>query len=166
MRFSLSITAKTGKAHAAFLRRQLRRAHAILRPALIEMSLALVDDATMSDLHERFMNIAGPTDVLTFPLDEDALGQVISGEVIVCVPEAKRRSREHGVELREELLLYALHGMLHLCGFDDRRTLDFKKMHQKEDEILEAIGVGAVFHRGRQAKSGTARRSLTVRKRK
>src|SRR5690349_18711728 len=70
-KLQLTITATTGKALVPFLRKHLRAAHAILKPSLSELSLALVGDATMSDLHQRFMNIAGPTDVLTFPLDDD-----------------------------------------------------------------------------------------------
>jgi len=147
MKLALSINAKLGKTHVAYLRTHLRRAHALLKPALVEMSLALVGDRAMSDLHLKFMNIAGPTDVLTFPLDDDIRGRTISGEVIVCVPEAKRRSKETDVALRDELLLYALHGMLHLCRFDDRTAADFRKMHRKEDQILKTLGVGAVFHR-------------------
>jgi len=64
-----------------FLRRNLAAAHALLRPSLSEMSVALVGDARMSALHEQFMSIAGPTDVLTFPLEANARGQVTEGEV-------------------------------------------------------------------------------------
>jgi probable rRNA maturation factor len=99
----------------------------------------------MAELHQQFMGHSGPTDVLTFPLDEDARGRVTSGEVVVCVPEARRRAEQHGVPVRKELLLYALHGMLHLCGFDDRTDSNFAAMHRTEDEILTAIGVGPVF---------------------
>jgi probable rRNA maturation factor len=174
-----------GAAHASFLRRHLRKAHAILNPPLNELSVAMVNDRTMSDLHLRFMNIAGPTDVLTFPLELDtvtpgtildnrgrkprsaaresrepglvpptiqiqeiAIGShplALTGEVVICVPEARRRSREHGTTLQQELLLYALHGMLHLCGFDDRTDRDFKRMHRTEDQILARLGVGPVF---------------------
>ena len=147
MKLSLAINAISGRAHASFLRRHLRCAHAILKPELVEMSLALVGDTLMSDLHQQFMGIAGPTDVLTFPLEVDSRGRVSSGEVVVCVPEARRRARESGATLREELLLYALHGMLHLCGFDDRNAADFEKMHRKEDQILKLLGFGAVFYR-------------------
>lgn len=146
-RLSLSITAQLGKSHVAYLRTHLLRAHAILKPKLEEMSLALVGDKVMADLHMQFMNIPGPTDVLTFPLEQDSRGRASSGEVVVCVPEATRRAKETSVTLKEELLLYALHGMLHLCGFDDRTAADFRKMHRKEDQILKAIGIGAVFHR-------------------
>jgi probable rRNA maturation factor len=98
-------------------------------------------------LHEEFMGVAGPTDVLTFELDHDARGRVVAGEVVVCVPYARREARRRGVAVEKELLLYALHGMLHLCGFDDRTDRDFAIMHRREDEILKKLGVGAVFAR-------------------
>jgi probable rRNA maturation factor len=144
-KLALEITARSGKAHASYVRLHLRRAHAILKPALRELSLALVGDARMAQLHEQFMGIAGPTDVLTFPLDADARGRITSGEVVVCVPEATRRAKERGIPLERELLLYALHGLLHLCGYDDRTARDFRRMHRTEDMILTQLGVGPVF---------------------
>ena len=147
MPLDLAFTATTGRPYVPYLRRHVRAAHALLDPPLVELSLALVGDRRMADLHQRFMSIPGPTDVLTFPLDEDAQGRVTAGEVVVCVPEAARRCRGHGVELRQELLLYAVHGLLHLCGFDDRTPRDFRRMHRTEDDILAQIGVGPVFAR-------------------
>jgi probable rRNA maturation factor len=141
----IAAAAPTGKAYVPYLRKHLPRAHAFLKTPLREMSVALVGDKRMADLHERFMNIPGPTDVLTFELDHDARGRVTAGEVVVCVPYALGHARKSGVPARDELLLYALHGMLHLCGFDDRTTRDFAKMHRREDEILKRLGVGAVF---------------------
>ena len=142
---SIEITGRTGLAHAAYLKRNLIRAHAILRPALGEFSLALVGDRRMAELHEEFMDIPGSTDVLTFELDHDARGRVTAGEVVVCVPYALREARRRKVPAKNELLLYALHGMLHLCGYDDRTDRDFATMHRREDEILKQLGVGAVF---------------------
>jgi rRNA maturation RNase YbeY len=144
-RFSLSISADAGRAYVPFVRRHLRAAHRLLRPALHELSVALVGDTQMSSLHERFMDIPGPTDVLTFPLDVDARGRPVAGEVVVCVPEARRRAKEHNVPVERELLLYALHGLLHLCGYDDRTGDDFRAMHRAEDQILTRLGVGPVF---------------------
>jgi probable rRNA maturation factor len=129
----------------AYLRRHLKIAHQMLSPPLAELSVALVGDSDMAKLHQQFMGIAGPTDVLTFELDHDAKGRVTVGEVIVCVPEAARQSKRRGTELKNELLLYALHGMLHLCGFDDRTARGFDRMHRAEDDILTRIGVGPVF---------------------
>lgn len=141
----LSISAETGGEHAAFCRRNLKAAHAFLKPALRELSLVLVKDAAMAALHERYLGIGAPTDVLSFELDHDRRGQVSAGEVVVCVDEARRQSRKRNVELRLELLLYALHGMLHLCGFDDRTDRGFRTMHRLEDDILIRLGFGPVF---------------------
>jgi probable rRNA maturation factor len=146
-KLKLHINASTGKQFVPYLRRNLHRGHAILTPVLGEMSLALVGDARMSKLHEQFMGIPGPTDVLTFPLDADSRGRVISGEVVVCVPEALRRAKDHKDRPERELLLYAIHGMLHLCGYDDRTAADFRRMHRTEDQILTQLGIGPVFHR-------------------
>jgi len=77
----------------------------------------------------------------------DTKGRVLAGEVVVCVPEARRRAAREGTDVRRELLLYALHGMLHLCGFDDRTERGFARMHRTEDMILTQLGVGPVFHR-------------------
>ncbi|MDB5323960.1 MAG: putative rRNA maturation factor [Phycisphaerales bacterium] len=143
----LEVHARTGRAYVAYVRKHLVAAHAMLRAPLAEMSLALVGDRRMADLHERFMGIAGPTDVLTFELDHDARGRVVAGEVVVCVPYAVRAARRSGVAVRKEVLLYALHGMLHLCGFDDRTDRDFALMHEREDDILTRLGVGKVFAR-------------------
>jgi len=157
----LSVAADLGRAFVPYLRRQLRRVHATLNPPLREFSLVLVNDKRMSELHERFMGIAGPTDVLTFPLDLDSRRRPISGEVVVCVPEARRRAREHDVAVKDELLLYALHGMLHLCGFDDRTDRGFARMHRAEDMILTQLGVGPVFHHRSSASAKTRGRATS-----
>jgi probable rRNA maturation factor len=70
---------------------------------------------------------------------------VTSGEVVLCVDEAARQAAEQGHTVAEELLLYAVHGLLHLCGYDDRTPADFAVMHAREDEILTHIGVGRLF---------------------
>ena len=99
----------------------------------------------MSDLHVQFMDVAGPTDVLTFPIDESDGGDVLTGEVYVCVPEALRRAREGSIEPRLEVLLYALHGLLHLLGYDDTTDRAYRVMHRTEDVILSELGFGPVF---------------------
>jgi probable rRNA maturation factor len=117
----------------------------MVRTPLRELSIALVGEARMSRLHQQFMNIAGPTDVLTFPLELDNRNRCICGEVIICVPVALREARKRGIPPAKEVLLYALHGMLHLSGFDDRTADAFRTMHRKEDQILTALGLGPVF---------------------
>lgn len=153
----LTVASAVGKRYVPFLRSQLRAAHRLLRTRLSDLSLALVGDKRMAELHERFMNLPGPTDVLTFPLDEDEAGNVVAGEVVVCVPEARRRAKDLGVAVERELLLYALHGMLHLCGYDDRTSRAFRTMHETEDRILTQLGVGPVFNAGRTPRADDAK---------
>lgn len=163
-KLTLHVHAQLGRAHLPFLRRNLRRAYALIAPPLRELSLALVNDARMARLHQQFMNIPGPTDVLTFELDHDSRGNVTCGEVVICVPEARRQAKQRGIELRMELLLYGLHGMLHLCGFDDRTGRGFRTMHRREDDILTALGFGPVFA-AQPAHTDPARRTGTGRRR-
>ena len=144
--FDLTITARAGRAHVAFLNKTLRRAHRLLQSSLRELSLALVNDRQMSQLHERFMNDPSPTDVLTFPLDENGRGEATSGEIVINVSQALRQSRRRGIPVQNELLLYAIHGMLHLKGMDDRTDSEYRRMHGLEDRILVKLGVGAVFN--------------------
>lgn len=141
----LSFAVSTGRAYAPYVKKRLLEAIAHVRGAPGEISVALVGDARMSALHEQFMGIPGPTDVLTFELEHDDRGRVTAGEIVVCVPEAVRRARQLGHEVRVELLLYALHGVLHLAGYDDRNDADYRRMHRAEDRILSRIGIGPVF---------------------
>jgi len=154
----LTVHAEVGARYVDDLRRSLRRTIRMVGTQLRELSVALVNDRRMSDLHQRFMNLPGPTDVLTFPLDLDRRGRPIVGEVVVCVPEARRRARERGTTTAQELLLYALHGMLHLCGFDDRTPRDYQAMHRKEDEILTKLGIGPVFAANREVRAPGGKR--------
>ena len=99
----------------------------------------------MRQLHQQFMNLNTTTDVLTFPLEFDKTLNVTAGEIYVCVPEATRQARARTIPVAYEVLLYAIHGMLHLCGFDDRTKTEFRKMHIMEDQILTTLGFGKVF---------------------
>src|SRR6185437_1058966 len=111
------------------------RASHFLRAPLHELAVIFIGDKRMSELHDQFMGLPSPTDVLTFPMDEDARGRPLTGEVYVCIPEARRQARRRGTRVAHEVLLYALHGMLHLSGFDDRTDADYGKMHRMEDQI-------------------------------
>jgi probable rRNA maturation factor len=143
--FELHLSAASGREHLPFLRRKLRQAHGLLNPPLRDLSVALVGERTMSRLHEQYMGIAGPTDVLSFELEHDPRGRVTAGEVVVCVPQAVRQSRRRGHPVRSEVLLYALHGLLHLAGHDDRTRKGYEKMHAAEDRLLMRLGVGQTF---------------------
>ena len=91
------------------------------------------------------MNDQCPTDVLSFALDHDLRGEVTSGEIVINVAQALRQARRRGIAVQNELLLYGLHGMLHLKGMDDRTDSQYRAIHRLEDRILTELGVGAVF---------------------
>src|SRR5262249_22206221 len=136
-RLRVNIRAEVGREYAAYLQRMLPRAAMAARSRLRELSVALVGEREMVRLHRKFMGIAGPTDVLSFDLDGDGR----EGELIICVPVARRQARVHGTKAAHEALLYALHGMLHLSGMDDRTARESKAMHRVEDAILRRLGV-------------------------
>ncbi len=105
----------------------------------------------MAALHKRFLGVSGPTDVLSFDLGSDLESRYIEGEVVVCTDVAKRRTLRAGHALqaaRGELALYVVHGILHLAGYDDHDPADFQRMHKREDEILNELGLGPVFLQG------------------
>ncbi len=118
-----------------------------------QVAVVIVDVPEMARLHEVYSGVPGTTDVLTFDLSEDADDdRKLEGEIYLCLDEAIRQAqqRSHAVEL--ELLLYATHGLLHLMGYDDLDEESHHIMHAREDEILRAIGVGAVYARGDAAR--------------
>lgn len=112
----------------------------------LQLSIAIVDDDQMSELHEQYMDITGTTDVLTFDLSDDPTDPSnIEGELVLCIDEAARQATSRGHQTRDELLLYGLHGLLHLMGYDDHDDDDYKKMHQREDQLLTQAGFSALF---------------------
>jgi probable rRNA maturation factor len=145
--FHLTILANTGKPYVPYLRRMLRLTRALLTESRVqEFTLLIVGDKRMGELHDQFMGDPSPTDVLTFEQEHDPNRRCTAGDVVVNLNEARRRAKDHGVAVRDELLLYALHGMLHLSGHDDTTKPAFAKMHAREDQILSQLGIGPIFH--------------------
>lgn len=104
----------------------------------------VVDDARMTHLHERHSGIAETTDVLTFDLRDHA-SKPIEADIVACADVAARSAAECKHSIEQELLLYFVHGLLHCAGYNDHAEADWRRMHAREDEILQAIGVGATF---------------------
>lgn len=133
---------------AGWLEGQLRRAAAICGVRAGSLAVTLIDDAQMSRLHAEHCGDPSTTDVLTFDLSERGLGpHAVDGDLVVCRDEAVRQAavRSRGHDARTEILLYAVHGMLHLLGEDDQTPEAYEQMHRREDEIFAALGLGAVF---------------------
>jgi probable rRNA maturation factor len=108
------------------------------------ISVIVVDDRRMTELHDRYMGLAETTDVLTFPASSSG-GAAIDVDIAVCADEAARQAGRRGHGVDRELLLYALHGVLHCAGFDDDTNEAYRAMHAEEDRILRAIGEAPVF---------------------
>jgi probable rRNA maturation factor len=117
-------------------------AEAILRDAGVRdarLSLAVVDDGTIHELNRRFLKHDYPTDVLSFLLERD--GDRLEGEVIVSADTAKRVSAEYDWPAADELLLYVIHGTLHLVGHNDTSTSDRAVMRGEERRYLVQFGL-------------------------
>lgn len=103
------------------------------------VSIVLVNDATIHDLNRLHLGHDWPTDVITFPLS-DLDDPVLVGELIVSTETAATTARQADLDPLAELALYVVHGILHLCGLDDRDALDQAAMRLREAEHLTAFG--------------------------
>ena len=116
-----------------------------------EVRVRVIADDEMAKMHEEYAGVPGTTDVLTFDMSVDEGDGVppLDVDLVVCLDEAQRQAsaRGHGETPQLELLLYTLHGVLHCLGHDDHDEGSFRAMHDAEDAILTAIGVGPVFAR-------------------
>jgi len=96
-----------------------------------EIFVLLISDRRMESLHRRFLNQTGSTDVITFQ----------HGEIFVSVPMAQRQARRFGTTLIREIQLYIVHGLLHLCGFNDQTAAQTRRMRSAEKAILRQVAV-------------------------
>jgi len=104
-----------------------------------ELSITIVDEAEMTDLHIQWMDLPGPTDVLSFPMDEikpnsAADGPGVIGDIVLCPEFAARQAVNHS--LQEELELLTVHGVLHLLGYDHADPSEEKEMFGLQDQLL------------------------------
>lgn len=108
-----------------------------------ELSIVLVDEAAMEQLHVQWMDEPGPTDVLSFPMDElrpgteDAITPAgLLGDVVLCPQVAQGQAETAGHTLMDELLLLTTHGILHLLGFDHAEPDEEREMFGLQRDIL------------------------------
>jgi probable rRNA maturation factor len=108
-----------------------------------ELSVLLVDEGAMSVLHQQWMNEPGPTDVLSFPMDELRPGRDdqesppgLLGDVVLCPQVAARQAVGAGHSTEEELLLLTTHGILHLLGYDHAEPAEEKEMFSLQRRLL------------------------------
>lgn len=116
---------------------------------LAELSIVLVELDVMSDLHERWMDLPGPTDVMAFPMEEydtprppqgaESGGEsspALLGDIVLCPAFAKDQARKAGHSLADELHLLTVHGVLHLLGYDHAEPEEEREMFGLQNRIL------------------------------
>jgi probable rRNA maturation factor len=102
------------------------------------LSIVLVGDQEMVSLNKRFLGRSTVTDVLAFPYGHDGSG--LNGEIIVNADLAVRQAGGRPHTAVDELLLYVVHGLLHLLGYDDHEEAETRRMRQREQDVLKAAG--------------------------
>lgn len=102
-----------------------------------EISLAFVDNPTIHRINRQFLDHDEPTDVISFPLGDNPL----SGELVIGVEVARAEATARGHDVQAELTLYVIHGLLHLCGYDDHRAADRQAMRRRERHYLGLLGL-------------------------
>jgi probable rRNA maturation factor len=105
-----------------------------------KVSVAFVDDVTIAGLNKRFLDHEGPTDVITFPYS-GAGAKKLEGEIVIGAEVAQREAAERRHDLQSELCLYVIHGVLHLCGYDDRTKRNAAEMRRKERQYLKQLNL-------------------------
>jgi probable rRNA maturation factor len=114
--------------------------------ALAELSILLVDVAAMTELHVKWMDEPGPTDVMSFPMDEldtarrpdeAGPGPALLGDVVLCPEVAGTQAEQAGHSLDDELHLLTVHGVLHLLGYDHAEPADEREMFRLQNELLD-----------------------------
>ena len=104
-----------------------------------ELNIRLVSEPEITELHIKWMDLPGPTDVLSFPMDEvkpnsKSNGPGIVGDIVLCPAFAERNEKQ---SLTKELELLTVHGVLHLLGFDHAQAKEEEAMFKLQDDLLE-----------------------------
>jgi len=185
----MSVTLTIHAGYPVRIGEELRAVLRVLKIRTGAWTISVVRDGEMAALHKRTMGLDSTTDVLTFDLREDdgggktqnakrktqngkrraEGGGILDLDTVICIDEARRRAGELGHSIRHEVLLYAIHSLLHVQGYDDLTAAEAARMHAKEDELLTKIGVGAVYGPPAGAgkrKTQSAKRKTTRVKRK
>ena len=114
----------------------------------VELSIRIIDEAAMKTLHVQWMDEPGPTDVLSFPMDELRPGTDdvptpagLLGDIVVCPQVAEAQAKTAGHSVLDEIELLTAHGLLHLLGFDHAEPEDEREMFGVQRDILVGFAV-------------------------
>lgn len=111
-----------------------------------EVSLSIVDKDTIHKLNKDYRNVDRETDVLSFPMDEEAFDNegnpiFLLGDIVICLDVARNQAAEFGHSLEREMMYLICHSTLHLLGYDHIEEDDKAKMRAKEKEVMKNLGV-------------------------
>lgn len=104
-----------------------------------KINIVLLTDPAIHEINRRFLQHDEPTDVITFPMSNPGAA-TLEAEILLSTDTAQTAAQERGHDLESELLLYLIHGLLHLCGYDDHKPNERKKMRGREQYWLEQVG--------------------------
>ena len=109
----------------------------------VELNIIFIDPEPMEELHVRWLDLEGPTDVMSFPMDELRPGTTehptasgTLGDICICPQVAEKQAREAGHSTAEEMLFLATHGMLHLMGYDHAEPEEKEEMFALQRQLL------------------------------
>ena len=114
------------------------------------IAVVLTTDAHVRDLHRQFMGIDQETDVMTFPHGEGIGSVERGGDIVISVERAAAQGPEHGQTTREEVEFLAVHGVLHLCGWNDETPEQRERMLLRQTEIIRAFSSAALLTDAKQ----------------
>jgi probable rRNA maturation factor len=115
-----------------------------------ELSLTFVDNEKIHEINREYRGIDRPTDVISFALEENTEGEMeiigqdmprVLGDIIISIPRAKQQAEEYGHSFMRELGFLAVHGFLHLLGYDHGTKEEEQQMFSRQEEILQEFGL-------------------------
>jgi probable rRNA maturation factor len=115
-----------------------------------ELSLTFVDNEKIHEINREYRGIDRPTDVISFALEENTEGEMeiigqdlprVLGDIIISIPRAKEQAEEYGHSFMRELGFLAVHGFLHLLGYDHGTKEEEQQMFSRQEEILQEFGL-------------------------
>ncbi len=114
----------------------------------VEVGVTFVDDVAIQSLNREYRGKDVPTDVLSFPQDDDDGFFVpegvprILGDIVISLPRAAEQAEDYGHSMEREVVYLAVHGLLHLLGYDHEDSQEQSIMRQREEEVMARIGLG------------------------
>ncbi|MEO1527004.1 MAG: rRNA maturation RNase YbeY [Planctomycetota bacterium] len=103
------------------------------------IGVRVATDPAIHEVNAKYLEHDYPTDVISFPYEAD--GEHVEGELIVSVDHASKEADHHGVPAVNELLLYVVHGTLHICGLDDQNKVDRDVMRSAESAVMNQLKI-------------------------